>query len=214
MKYSIGLIWLFTISGIIGITLGYEEWFLPKTPLHLSIFLGLIFYHHYKDKSFIWWLSITFVIGFLVEYLGVNHGLIFGDYKYGENLGWKYKGVPIMIGVNWMLLTYCSIGISHNLINKLFNNNKKTKKLLITGSLISASLMTALDIIIEPIAPRLDFWKFTLEIAPLSNYIGWLMVSLIIHLMIWNQTSYKCNKTLAYHLYVSLTIFFLGCYFL
>ena len=36
-------------------------------------------------------LLIPFLLGFITEAFGVNYGLIFGDYSYGENLGFKFK---------------------------------------------------------------------------------------------------------------------------
>ena len=33
------------------------------------------------------------------EILGVNYGLIFGDYIYLDNLGYKVFGVPVIIGL-------------------------------------------------------------------------------------------------------------------
>ena len=55
------------------------------------------------------------------EILGVNYGLIFGDYIYLDNLGYKVFGVPVIIGVNWIILTY----ISGSFSNYIFQNNKK-----------------------------------------------------------------------------------------
>ena len=39
---AIGIVWLFHISAIIGMLIGYESWFLPKTPLNLIISFGLL----------------------------------------------------------------------------------------------------------------------------------------------------------------------------
>ena len=48
---------------------------------------------------------IGFLTGMITEILGVQLGWIFGDYQYGEALGYKLFGVPLLIGVNWTLLT-------------------------------------------------------------------------------------------------------------
>ena len=44
----------------------------------------------------------------ITESLGVNYGLIFGNYEYGNNLGFKFFGVPFLIGINWIILTAIS----------------------------------------------------------------------------------------------------------
>ena len=41
----------------------------------------------------------------LAEILVVSYGIIFGNYKYGEILGYKVLGVPLIIGINWCILS-------------------------------------------------------------------------------------------------------------
>ena len=78
---SIFIIWLFNISGILGILSSYSEWFLKLTPINLSMYVVLIIWS-VKDvsKKFLLAFFIPFFIGFTTEYLGVNYGLIFGSY--------------------------------------------------------------------------------------------------------------------------------------
>ena len=40
---------------------------------------------------------LIFWTGIFVEFLGVNYGLLFGEYLYGRNLGPKLFGVPFLI---------------------------------------------------------------------------------------------------------------------
>ena len=56
---------------------------------------------------------LIFWTGILVEFLGVNYGLLFGEYSYGKNLGPKLFGVPFLIGMNWVILTTISGSISN-----------------------------------------------------------------------------------------------------
>jgi len=101
------------------------------------------------------------------EILGVNYGLIFGDYVYLDNLGFKVLGVPVLIGVNWIILTFITGSMSSYII-------KNKHKAAITGAI----LMILLDLIIEPVAPLLGFWIFDLPTVPLQNYIGWFIIGL------------------------------------
>ena len=66
---------------------------------------------------------LIFSVGIFVEFLGVNYGLIFGNYEYGQNMGPKFLGVPFLIGINWIIITLISGGITHNLWikNKYFS---------------------------------------------------------------------------------------------
>ena len=49
---------------------------------------------------------LCFITGMLAEILGVRYGFIFGEYSYGNALGTKVMGVPLMIGVNWCILIF------------------------------------------------------------------------------------------------------------
>ena len=54
---------------------------------------------------------------------------------------------------------------------------------LIPKVLLGSLLMVFLDILIEPLAPVLNFWEFEGGIAPIKNYIGWFMTSFLIQLV-------------------------------
>ena len=104
--FSIFLIWLFQISGLIGISVGFSEWFLTKTWVNLSlVFLItlLLFPIDSRKKALI--SGFFFLAGMGVEWVGVHYEFLFGSYYYGENLGWKTDGVPLLIGANWKILT-------------------------------------------------------------------------------------------------------------
>ena len=103
---SIFLIWLFHLSAIVGISAGYEEWFMSKTPLNLTaVFLLLLW--NFETKPMRFWLGLAFFFcgGMLLEWVGVHYGFLFGTYEYGSNLGPKLDGIPYLIGVNWAVLT-------------------------------------------------------------------------------------------------------------
>ena len=113
ISISIFIIWLFNISGILGILSTYSDWFLRLTPINLSMYVILILWNidDFSKKVLVAF-SIPFVIGFLTEFLGVNFGLIFGSYSYGDNLGLKIAGVPLIICLNWAVLTIITADLS------------------------------------------------------------------------------------------------------
>jgi putative membrane protein len=194
---SIFLVWLFHVSAIIGIQLGHEDWFLPLTPLNLLLCFGLALWNipqlNAKDLAL---MLVPFASGMVAEWLGVNFGLIFGDYSYGNNLGPKIWGVPWMIGINWAILVFISASMAH----------KWTKNLFL-GAAIGATLMVLLDIIIEQVAPYFDFWEFECNIVPLQNYIGWFVVSFLAHL-IYQKFFHKHQFTLGVWMYLAFVVFF------
>lgn len=197
IRLSIFIIWLFTISGIIGVASASQDWFLSLTPLNLLLSL-LIVLIHIKTYNFkvVLALLIPFIFGFTAEVLGVNYGLIFGNYAYGENLGYKVLGVPLMIGLNWTLLTVTTSDVS-----KYFSKN------LIVSALIGAALMTGLDVVLEVSAPRFDFWEFEQGIVPLQNYMGWFVTAFLAHLS-YQIFQIKTSKLISWHVLLSILVFF------
>ena len=61
-------------------------------------------------------------------------------------LGAKILGVPVLIGVNWIILTF----ITGSLSSFLFKNK-------FLSVLMGAVFMILLDLLIEPVAPLLGF---------------------------------------------------------
>ena len=165
---SIGIIWLFHMCGMIGISYGNKEFFLAFTPINLFISFVLLFINQVQlEKSELNATLIIFFVGMISEILGVNYGLIFGDYVYLDNLGFKVLGVPVLIGINWIILTFITGSMSSYIIKNKY-----------IAALTGAILMILLDLIIEPVAPLLGFWIFDLPTVPLQNYIGWFVIGL------------------------------------
>ena len=196
-KISVFIIWLFHLCGMVGISYGNKEFFLAFTPINLFISFVLLFVNQkqLESKELKSAFSIFF-IGMMSEILGVNYGLIFGDYVYLDNLGVKILGVPVLIGVNWIILTF----ITGSLSSFVFKN----KYLSI---LVGAILMISLDLLIEPVAPLLGFWIFDLPEVPLQNYIGWFVIGLITQ-VIFQLKIVEKEFTFSAHLLIVNAIFF------
>ncbi|MAT23076.1 MAG: hypothetical protein CML86_06205 [Rhodobiaceae bacterium] len=96
---SIALIWLFHVSGILGIIYVNSNWFISFTPLNLTLNFILLLINCKGNKRVITIILLGFFIGMITEILGVQYGWIFGDYQYGSQLGTKLMGVPLLIGV-------------------------------------------------------------------------------------------------------------------
>ncbi|MCE2963555.1 MAG: carotenoid biosynthesis protein [Chitinophagales bacterium] len=199
---SIFAIWLVTISGIIGICLGYTEWFISKTPYNLILGVGLLYWNFPLKNGWrslaIW--SIVFAIGMGAELIGVNTGLLFGEYHYGENLGVKVFGVPILIGINWVVLTFLTAHLSNRYIQ-----NKWLA--ILCGSI----LMVALDFFIEPTAPIFDFWHWESGYPPFRNFVDWFVISLILQVVVVNDLHEEPTSFPIHHL-VSQFVFFVFFY--
>lgn len=174
-----------------------QSYFLLATPLNLLITAFLLFvFHPQWNLSFVLFGVLCFTIGYLVEVAGVKSGIIFGEYSYGPTLGLKLWDVPLIIGLNWLILVY-STGILAHSITK----NTQLK------SLIGSGLMVLMDFFIEPVAVSLDFWEWELEHIPLQNYLGWFFTAFVLQIFFHLSRFEKHNPLARYVIYVQLAFF-------
>ena len=190
---------LFHVIGLVGILVFNSSVIINATPLNLLLSAGLLIYtQQEKKKDFYIFLIVTIITGFIVEVIGVNTSLLFGNYNYGNVLGFKWLEVPFIIGLNWFIIIYCC-GISTNtLLNNLLTKVAITPAAPLTflkaTSVITdaATLAVLFDILIEPVAIKLDFWHWNGDGSiPIYNYICWIIISLILitvfHLLKFNK---------------------------
>ncbi len=199
---AIRVVWLFHIAALIGITMGYQEWFVSKTTLNLSISLLLFIWVYPMDTAKkIGAFALFFTGGMFAEWLGVNYGVLFGTYSYGSNFGPKLDGVPYLIGIYWGILTF----ICATLATKITSNAP-------IKILLAAGLMVLLDFFMEHSAPIFDFWAFEGGAAPLENYTTWFTLAVIFQ-MILHFLKQEGNLKFSLHLYIAQLVFF-GYFFL
>ncbi|NER09117.1 putative membrane protein [Muriicola jejuensis] len=200
-SWAIWVVWIFHISALIGISMGFETWFVSKTPINLLISSFLLFLVFPVDtaKKGILFAALWF-FGMLAEWLGVSYGILFGSYSYGDNLGPKWNGVPFLIGINWALLSFITARIA-----QYISSNG------IIQVIFAAFLMLVLDWFMEQSAPRFDFWEFDQGIVPLSNYVCWLGLALIFQLAI-QRMKITGDLRFSAHLYAAQLVFFLFFY--
>ncbi len=200
-KTAIFILVVIYLVGIIGIKLPFHPDFILLTPFNLIISLLLILYFHGNwTREMTIYLLIAFWLGFGIETIGVNTGLVFGEYQYGQVLGWKLWGTPLMIGVNWVLLTYCS-AVS---MNRLFKRAGLWHK-----ALIGAGIMTFLDYWIEPVAMHYGFWSWTNNDVPMQNYIAWFVIAYVILVIFYKLVGKTTNKVAEALLILQFVFFFI-----
>ncbi len=188
---------VFHLVGIVGILSSYRDVFLHLTPFNLILSSALLFINQKAiNKKFYIICAIVFTLGYLVELVGVKTGLIFGSYRYGSTLGYKLMDIPLIIGLNWLMLIFSVGCICHRI-----------KASVYIKSLIGALMMVALDLLIEPVAMKYDFWQWKDSIIPLQNYVAWFLTSTILLILI-NKLDFDKNNKLAQALYITQMVFF------
>lgn len=194
---------IFYLVGTIGISLNPVA-FATLTPFNLILTLILCFWPHQpKDTFLLIQLAAIFLASFLLEYVGVNTGQIFGNYTYGNALGPKLGNTPILIGINWVIVAYSSLHLVQTISTKL-----KLRLNALIGAGIAALAMVALDLLIEPIAPKLDFWGFKNLQVPLQNYTAWFFFGFIFCYWLIKAGIIQ-NNPMGWRVYLVQFIFFL-----
>lgn len=198
-QFSIALLIVMYIAGIIIIGGDLIKNFVLLTPFNLSVSFALILWTaKEKSKKLLFIGILCFVTGLVIEIIGTNTGLIFGEYNYGKTLGFQVLNVPLIIGINWLILVYSSAAV----VNHFFERRN-----LIIKAILSALLMVGLDFFIEPVAMQYDFWSWEGNIIPIQNYIAWFFIALFL-LIITHKLVVIKNKT-AIVLFIAQLLFFI-----
>jgi uncharacterized membrane protein len=186
-------------------TVGLILYFIPATrslfihiiPYTIILVATPVFVYH-KDwniKTLLVLISI-FTISMLIEIGGVASGKLFGVYAYSTSLGVKIWNVPLVIGLNWVILVYGS----HAILSKFTSNSW----LRILGASV---LMIVYDLVLEQIAPVLNMWIFESKDPPLRNYLMWLILSILFQSII-EIFSVNTDNRPARALFILQTAFF------
>jgi putative membrane protein len=193
------IIILFHLVGLYGfLTPAFELLFIKLVPYHLLLMLGLMVLTVNDRSMDLFKFAVgVYLAGFLIEVIGVNTGQIFGDYTYGSALGIKLWATPLLIGVNWLVLVYCT-GVF------LETFNLKSKWLF---SALGAGILLGIDFLIEPVAIRFDYWSWFEGIIPIQNYLGWYIFSYGLFLFFSGLNFNKKNKAAVVLLFAQLGFF-------
>lgn len=160
---------IFYMVGIFGLSYDPTKFYIEQlTPYTLLMNIILLIGYHkpWTGKHIVLYLFIA-ITGFLIEAAGVYTGLIFGYYQYQHTLGIRLLDTPLIIGINWLMLIYFSYHLTASLkINGWLR--------VVAGALI----MVTYDLILEPVAIRMNMWNWSGEAIPFQNYAAWFIISL------------------------------------
>ncbi len=205
----------FHTIGFIGMFFS-PAFFTAATLFNLILMFALLLYtQRIINLAFVAFMVICFVTGISVEIIGTSTGYLFGEYAYGKTLGPTVKNVPWVIGINWIIIIYCS-GIAVNMwLEKL-----SAKLQTVTGapspalryfSVISDGAMLAVffDWVMEPAAIKLGYWQWLDNGAiPTYNYLCWFIISLAL-VSVFTFLNFEKRNIFAVNLLLIMMMFFM-----
>src|SRR3954453_3123277 len=125
-------------------------------------------------------LVISAGLGFAAEAVGVATGVPFGDYAYAGSLGPGLLGVPLVIPLAWTMMAYPALVVGRRCARSLATPHRYLE--IVVGAVALASW----DVFLDPQMVDAGHWRFaagngpTLTGIPLVNFVGWLLVSLLL----------------------------------
>jgi putative membrane protein len=165
----IGLTAFFLFAGVVQYAIGWR-YVLALTPLVIGILAALtVLYWHAPAGVKAALFTIAFSIGMITEIIGVNSGVLFGDYWYGTILGLKIAGVPILVGITWAYVTIAAWQLvsysTFSVVGKI---------------IIAAGVIVMFDLLLEQYATAFGLWQWQDGIIPLKNYVTWFAVGIVL----------------------------------
>jgi len=207
-KYLIatGIAILLHAVGLIGLLYFNQQFFENTTPINLLLMLLLLVWTQTeKNKWFFIFFLICFLTGLGVEIIGIQYGVLFGHYHYGDILGYKIRQVPVILGVNWFIVIYGSGSCIYLLGRKYMGKISMAIAVIFGGALLAVFY----DWLMEPVAVRLDFWYWNGDRpVPFFNYICWFLIGAFLLSIYYACKFNKLNK-FAVNLMLIQMLFFL-----
>lgn len=195
------VLYLVFVCGSLLILLGWIKGVLPILAMLLLLVCGYLVLResiNLSDKNVTQFLILGYIAAFVIEVVGVKTGMIFGDYKYGNGLGIKILGVPLVIGFNWLLL----------ILGGAFLIEKQNINSLLVRSLLVGLVVVLIDFVLEPVAVKLNYWNWEGGVIPIKNYLAWFLVGFGLS-MLFFRTKIKFSSNLILHYLYAQILFFL-----
>ena len=190
---------IFYVVGIAGFLLPQTrsifELLIPIS-LAINIFMLMLF-HPSFDRKHLLFFSAIIVLTITIEAIGVKTGIIFGEYAYGKSLSLKIFETPVLIGFNWLMLSYGAV--------YLIRTKPTMRKFL---PVLTGLLLVGFDFVMEPVAMKTGMWDWAFNTVPFQNYVMWFVIATIIGAA-YELFNINANNRVAGIVFVLQLIFFI-----
>ena len=160
--------------------------------------------------------GLSAVISWAYEHVGVSTGWVYGPYHYTDVLGMKVGHVPALIPLAWFMMSYPSYIIANLIADgqpmtrgappdvfapkagrpaslkaacPALPWGKNTLGGIAWVSVLSAFVMTAWDVILDPVLSGPDFKVWVWDRGglyygiPVQNFVGWMVTAFTVYLL-------------------------------
>jgi uncharacterized membrane protein len=174
-------IWLSALTGVslpkVGAT-GFTVLFAAFSILHAADVLGW--------RRALLFLLVCVAVSWGFESVGVATGAVYGDYHYGDALGARILGVPLIIPLAWFMMIYASWIVAHVLLEDASTPSSVSG--VLARAVIAATAMTAWDAVMDPGKAKSGAWIWEKGGpyfgVPFQNFVGWLATTVAIYLIV------------------------------
>ena len=126
--------------------------------------------------------AVSAVVSYFMEEIGVQTGIVFGRYHYGDLLGAKLGHVPVIIPLAWFMMIYPSWMVARAILTGL--NLGKLPGITALAA-VAAFVMTGWDVVMDPGMAAEGNWVWEHGGAyfgvPRHNYLGWLATTFLVY---------------------------------
>jgi putative membrane protein len=133
--------------------------------------------------------AITAATSWVFEEVGVASGHVYGPYHYTAALGPWLGSVPILIPLAWFMMIYPSYMAANLILDRRAVGTPGTRAHLVGLALLGALVMTAWDLLADPIFSGPTFRAWVWEQGgpyfgvPIQNYLGWVVTAFVVFVL-------------------------------
>lgn len=130
--------------------------------------------------------------GLVAESIGWRTGVPFGNYRYGDSLGVKLGGVPLVVALAWAMMGWIALLAGRRATSRL--RPRKSVVGLVVVAVTGALVLVTWDLFLDPQMVDAGHWVWNptpgprLHGVPVVNSLGWFVVGafmvLLLHLAV------------------------------
>jgi putative membrane protein len=183
---------LLTIWVLLMISFPFVDWMLGQDAMFSAVVLGslaqlitvvIILWEAWGAAKTLRVGVTILLLGWAAEALGSQIGVPFGTYSYTDTLQPQILAVPLHIPLGWLMMLPPSWAVAQAITNRI---KPGWQFLAFIG--LSALAMTAWDLMMDPMMVAWGMWFWETPNGyfgiPWSNFLGWMLVSGLITIII------------------------------